>query len=108
MERRRTHCVDLLIRGSALPIHEAIGLLGGAMREARMHGFGHATVIYEIAGVDGPENFAVQLPVGMGDGGSVDMHADAAIQALRRVLEMRLDAMPKHEMRGVRRIKLIE
>ena len=108
MERRRTHCVELLIRGAALPIPDAIEALSSAMRGARMRGFRHATVIYEIAGVDGPENFAVQLPVGMRGGGPVGMHDDATIHALRRNLEMRLEAMPKHELRGVRRIRLIE
>ena len=107
MERRRTHCVELLIRGAALPIPDAIEALSSAMRGARMRGFRHATVIYEIAGADGPENFAVQLPVTHG-GGPVDMHDDAAIHAFRRSLEMRVEAMPKHELRGVRRIQLIE
>ena len=93
----RPYSVEVVVDGPALSTPDVIEAVSRAVRAARMRGCTRAIVTYEFAGVDGPENHDIHLPVGARDA--------TAIRALRRNMEMRQETM--REVRGVRRIRLI-
>ena len=98
MDGRRPYCVEVVVDGPALSTPDVIEAVSRAVRAARMRGCTRAIVTYEFAGVDGPENYDMHLPV--------DVRDDTAIHSLRRNMETRLETMRNREMRGVRRIRL--